>query len=277
MRYKVGGQSVVKNLLVTEGPFALWSGAGAGLIGTVPSSAMYFVSYEWLKDVGERNVPSSAHPIVHLTAGGLSELISSVVYVPFEVVKARMMLGQNPHRATNGAISIRTNYRNSLVALSTIAKTEGLRGLYAGYGPCIITDISFRGLQFMLYELGKKKLMERRGGVIQESSFEDLTLGAITGAIAAFLTNPFDVLTARVMIRGMDGAISNRSLDTSVVLSRLIASVKRDGLRVLLDGAFYRCAALAPHSAVTFAVFEWSLRFLDPEKRALNSSSTNDS
>ena len=199
------------------------------------------------------------------------------MYVPFEVVKARMMLGQNPHRATNGAISIRTNYRNSLVALSTIAKTEGLRGLYAGYGPCIITDISFRGLQFMLYELGKKKLMERRGGVIQESSFEDLTLGAITGAIAAFLTNPFDVLTARVMIRGMDGAISNRSLDTSVVLSRLIASVKRDGLRVLLDGAFYRCAALAPHSAVTFAVFEWSLRFLDPEKRALNSSSTNDS
>ncbi len=237
----------------------------------MPSSAIYFVCYEGLKEFGERNVKPNAHPLVHMSAGGISEMISSVVYVPFEVVKARMMLGKNPHKATNGAISVRTNYPNSLVALYTIAKTEGYRGLYAGYGPCIVTDMSFRGLQFMLYELGKKKLIESRGGVIKESSVEDLTLGAVTGALAAFVTNPFDVLTVRVMTRGMDGAVTNKSLETRVVLHRLLASVKRDGPKVLLDGAFYRVASLAPHSAVTFAVFEYVLRVLNAiEKRKLS-------
>jgi len=249
---------------MTEGPLALWSGVGAGLIGTIPSTAIYFVCYESMKGVGERNVSPSYVPLVHMTAGGLSEMISSVVYLPCEVVKARMMLGKNPHKATNGAISTRTNYPNSLVALYTIAKTEGARGLYAGYGPCLVTDMSFRGLQFMLYEAGKKKLIESRGGVIQESSIEDLALGAVTGAVAAFVTNPFDVLTVRVMTRGMDGAVSSRAIETRLAVSKLLAAVRRDGLRVLLDGAFYRCAALAPHSAVTFAVFEWVLRAWDP-------------
>ena len=260
--------------ILTEGPLALWSGVGAGLIGTIPSTAIYFVCYESFKAVGERNVPPAAVPLVHMTSGGISELISSVVYVPFEVVKARMMLGKDPHRATNGAISVRTNYSNSLVALYKIATTEGTQGLYAGYGPCLITDMSFRGLQFMFYELGKKKLIESRGGVIAESSIEDLALGAVTGAVAAFVTNPFDVLTVRVMTRGMDGAVSSRATETRLAVNKLLAAVKRDGVKVLLDGAFYRCAALAPHSAVTFAVFEWVLRLFDPERRQ-NTSSSN--
>lgn len=245
----------------------LWSGMGAGLIGTIPSTAIYFVCYETMKNVGEQNVSPNKIPLVHMAAGGCSEMISSVVYVPFEVVKARMMLGKNPHKATNGAISTRKNYANSLVALFKIAKTEGTRGLYAGYGPCLITDMSFRGFQFMLYELGKKQLIESRGGVIKESSVEDLMLGAATGALAAFVTNPFDVLTVRLMTKGMDGSVSSRSMETKLAISRLLAAFKRDGPKVLLDGVFYRVLALAPHSAVTFAVFEWTLRFLDPEKR----------
>lgn len=245
VRYKLGGTQVVSRLLRREGVLALWSGAGAGMLGTIPSSAMYFVLYEQFKSRGERAVSSpQLLPGVYLVAGGLSEALTSVVYVPFEVTKARMMLGGNPNLASNGLIAATTNYPNSLVALYRIARHEGRAGLYAGYVPCMLTDMSFRGLTFMLYELGKRELVATRGGEVSESSAEDLLLGLVCGGSAAFVTNPLDVLTLRAMTKKMG------------------SHVRVFSARGLWRGVACRVASLAPQSAVSLAVFEAAMRLL---------------
>ena len=62
--------------------------------------------------------------------GAIGELTSSIFYVPFDVVKTRMQLGDNPHLASNGTIQSNSNYRNTFHALRSIFQNEGVRGLY---------------------------------------------------------------------------------------------------------------------------------------------------
>jgi len=256
MRYKIGARSVLQHIFRTEGTLALWAGMPASMIGTVPSTALYFVAYESMKHVGERNLQERFHPVVHMTSGCLAELISSVIYVPFEVVKARMQLGKNPNLASNGVVAATTNYPNSFNAIATIVRKEGVRGLYAGLLPCLATDMSFRGLQFLLYELGKKRLVEsrlERTGVLDEpTTADDLALGFAAGALAAFVSNPFDVVTVNLMVRGMD-----EHMTATKAMQRTIRKMHSEGFGLLFRGAFYRMASLAPHSAVTLACFQW--------------------
>jgi hypothetical protein len=262
MRYKVGARNVFKHMYESEGLLTLWSGTPASMIGTIPSSALYFVAYEGMKSVGEANLKEKYHPLVHMTSGCLSELISSVIYVPFEVIKARMQLGKNPYLASDGAVKARTNYRNSLTAFYDITKMEGLRGLYAGFVPCLLTDMSFRGLQFLLYEMGKKRLItdryERTGVLSDPTTQDDLLLGFAAGAIAAFVSNPFDVVTVQLMVGGLD-----KNTRSAQAVERTVQKMKVEGLGVLFRGSFYRVASLAPHSAVTLAVFQWMIRLLE--------------
>ena len=42
-RYQAGGTGVLKSLIRYEGPAALWGGLGAGLMGSIPSTAIYFM------------------------------------------------------------------------------------------------------------------------------------------------------------------------------------------------------------------------------------------
>lgn len=58
--------------------------------------------------------------------GAMSELSSSIVYVPFEVVRTRLQLGSNPNLVTNGFIKNESNYRNTVNALVSIGAREVL-------------------------------------------------------------------------------------------------------------------------------------------------------
>jgi hypothetical protein len=254
LRFKVGGSQVLKTLLLNESPLALWSGSVAGVCGTIPSTALYFVAYEKLKQLGEASFPQHL-PLVHLGAGATGEFVSSIIYVPFEVTKARMQLGKNPNRASAGNIPQLTNYPNSLQAIQDIYKREGRRGLYAGYLPCILTDTCFRGITFMLYEWFKLQHPTT-------SWVGDLGLGFAAGATSAFLTNPLDVLTVRSMTLGMGkGGLKKES-----TIRVAIEQMKQCGPSVLFHGVWYRVGALAPHSAMTFAIFESTLKFLKLEE-----------
>ena len=90
--------------------------------------------------------------LVYLTAGACSELVSSVVSVPIEVVKCRMQLGRNPHAASGGRFPHETNYRHAFHASHTIITTEGWKGLFSGFQACLAVDMLFSGCSFVLYE-----------------------------------------------------------------------------------------------------------------------------
>ena len=131
-RYGGSVSGAVGVIIRDEGSRALWSGVGAWLLFAVPSSAIYFTTYEMVKNNcmpaaaqgrGGREVSKTA---VHLTAGALSELVSAVATVPGEVVRTRLQLGKDPSLSTQGLVARRQNYGGTFRAIQTIFREEGL-------------------------------------------------------------------------------------------------------------------------------------------------------
>lgn len=63
------------------------------MMSGLPSSAIYFATYDRVKRAGEVMLGGQNQAAVHCFAGAASELACAPVYVPFEVVKVRLQLG----------------------------------------------------------------------------------------------------------------------------------------------------------------------------------------
>ena len=150
--YKYDGiWRTAKLIAKEEGVRGLFGGLGTCLISTVPSTGIYFFTYEQLKTLGERRLGPEHQTLVHFFAGAASEVSCSVVYIPFEVVKTRLQLGSDPSRSTGGFVTSQANYRGTFHALSSIIRAEGVRGLYAGMGSCLLLDCSYSAVQVRVW------------------------------------------------------------------------------------------------------------------------------
>ena len=81
-------------MMSLEGRRALFSGVGIVLLAAVPSKSLFFIGYEGVKGLGEKCGMDKLKPFFNFAAGMCSEVLSSMVYVPEEVIKSRMMLGR---------------------------------------------------------------------------------------------------------------------------------------------------------------------------------------
>lgn len=57
--------------------------------------------------------------------------------------------------------------RGAANAVQTVVKTEGLRGMFAGYGSFIIRDLPFDAIEFVAYEQLKKAWVKYKGSDIR--------------------------------------------------------------------------------------------------------------
>lgn len=103
-------RSIVQNgrngvgIVSLEGRRALFSGVGIVLLAAVPSKSLFFMGYEGVKGLGERCGVDKLKPVFNFAAGMCSEVLSSMVYVPEEVIKSRMMLGRITDRKAKGML-----------------------------------------------------------------------------------------------------------------------------------------------------------------------------
>lgn len=90
--------------------------------------------YQWAPRLAKRCPPS-------LTAGGLSRTLAAVAACPFTIIKTRMEYsGAGGHA-----------YTGTLQALSSIWRTEGVRGMYAGLAPTALSQAPFSALYYLFY------------------------------------------------------------------------------------------------------------------------------
>jgi len=258
-------------ILRQEGLRGYFAGIRATLAQSPPSTAVYFYTYESAKAFGLRLTEGRNPDAVYFCAGAASELFASLVFVPLEVVKSRMQLGENPNRATGGVVSSTTNFKTVREALVEIYKERGFSGLTAGWKSGFVQDIVFSATQFLVYEnLKLWRLQSKRNGQ-QETVrskvsasyilptnhkyelqyYDTLLCGCISGGIAAALTNPLDVVTSRLMVQDGRGGYGGSGL-----FSMLNAILTKEGPSALWRGTLPRVAQTAPLSAISFAVYE---------------------
>ena len=140
--------AIVKLRTSNGGIFKLYSGFWAAVLGSVPSSAIYFGSYETSKRVLFNNCRDKiSRPVIHMMAAASGNIMSSFVFVPKDVIKQRMQAiktGSIPWVRMSPFYSPIARNPSSVTLLEvmkSIMKKEGLRGFYPNYGATLMRNI----------------------------------------------------------------------------------------------------------------------------------------
>ena len=182
-----------------------------------------------------------------MLAASMGEIAACAVRVPTEVVKQRAQAGQYP---------------SSLTALTSILyqrRTHGLvhvwRELYRGWSITVMREVPFTVIQFPLWEGMKKWSLgqrQRQSRPTDVTGVESATFGAISGAIAAGLTTPLDVLKTRMML-------AKQRLSLFTITSRII---KEEGGKAFFSGIGPRTMWISIGGAVFLGSYQWASNLL---------------
>eukprot|EP00064_Thunnus_orientalis_P019104 superscaffoldBa00004635_g19215 len=225
----------------------------------VPATVIYFTCYDQLRDFLRCGLGFQGIHIP-LVAGGLARLGAVTVISPLELVRTKMQ-------------SRRLSYSELAVCIRSAVAQDGLLSLWRGWGPTVLRDVPFSALYWFNYELVKAQLCEqaRRPQANFSISF---TAGAISGAIAAILTLPFDVVKTRrqIQLGEMDtlGVPLKRTTSTWHIMKEIRTEL---GYRGLFAGFMPRVIKVAPACAVMISTYEFGKTFfqkmnLDRERLA---------
>ncbi|XP_056608972.1 probable mitochondrial glutathione transporter SLC25A39 isoform X2 [Triplophysa dalaica] len=238
-----------------EGVRSLWSGLPPTLVMAVPATIIYFTCYDQLRDFLRYGLGYQGDHIP-LIAGGLARLGAVSVISPLELVRTKMQ-------------SRRLPYSELVVCFRSAVAQDGWLSLWRGWGPTILRDVPFSALYWFNYELVKAQLCEKYR-VPQASFTISFTAGAISGAIAAILTLPFDVVKTRRQIQlgemeARQGASVKKPSSTWNILKNIWADM---GYRGLFAGFLPRVIKVAPACAVMISTYEFGKTFF--QKRNLD-------
>lgn len=181
----------------------LYQGVGSIALGSAPSSALFFLAYEFANDHLAQNIGQSFRG--HLLATTIGEVASSLLRVPADVVKSRLQIERT---------SLTDESTGLWKAVKKIYKEDSGRHMisrcgsfYAGWLSSLLREIPFGCIQFPLFEHLKEKALGP-GQSIEELSLLTVALcGMIAGSCAGSLTTPLDVIKTRIMLaeRGESG------------------------------------------------------------------------
>ena len=173
-------------IFLEEGLFrGLYSGVTPAFCGSLPGTVIFFGTYEYSKrHLIDAGCPES---LAYLSGGLIGDLFASFIYVPSEVLKTRLQLQgryNNPHFKSG------YNYRGTLDAGTTIARTEGAAALFHGYKATIMRDLPFSALQFAFYEQFRKWAKRYCGPGKDIGLGFEIGTGAMAGGLAGIITCP---------------------------------------------------------------------------------------
>lgn len=243
----------------------LYGGYGAAMLGSFPSAAIFFSTYEYSKrkmiDDWQINETTT-----HLTAGFLGDLVSSVVYVPSEVLKTRLQL---QGRFNNPFFDSGYNYRNLRDAISTIVRTEGMGALLFGYKATLARDLPFSALQFAFYEKFRQWAFTVEGkdmGSDDLSVASEIYTGASAGGLAGIITTPLDVIKTRVQTQqpsSVEGSSSKPLKLSGSLFSSLRTVYTSEGFLGFFSGVGPRFVWTSIQSSIMLLLYQMALRSLN--------------
>lgn len=251
----------IKSILSSSNPIrGLWRGTLPSALRTGFGSALYFTSLNALRQgLAQNGAPSllanasgagaksttttSALPKLsnsaNLATGAAARVAAGFVMMPVTVLKVRYESDYYAYRSLYGAGR-------------DIVRTEGVRGLFSGFGATAARDAPYAGLYVVLYEQLKRYLASLSSplsgdGLITSSSSINFVSGGLAAGLATATTNPFDAVKTRVQL--MPGKYGN-------MLRALKLMIREDGVRSLFGGLGLRIGRKALSSALAWTVYE---------------------
>ncbi|KAK5939277.1 S-adenosylmethionine transporter [Knufia obscura] len=254
---------------------SIYAGLPSAIIGSMPSAASFFVVYDGVKRAMIHDVPGSGstgvglrESYVHMLASSLGEIAACAIRVPTEVVKQRAQAGLFGGRS-----------RDAFVDILGLRKSAGygvmVRELYRGGGVTVMREIPFTILQFTMWEQGKsawserqRRLVGRERGLV--TAGESAVFGSLSGAVAAGLTTPLDVLKTRIMLERKEEGSQKRKGAMGVM--RQIA--QEEGWRGFFRGFVPRVGWISTGGAIFLGTYQWASNTLGEARGSENGAKT---
>ncbi|XP_058053901.1 peroxisomal membrane protein PMP34 [Anopheles bellator] len=261
---------ILKHLIEEEGFATLYRGLVPVLESLCISNFVYFYTFHSLKAL--RSGGSSGQSALgDLVLGSLAGIVNVLTTTPFWVVNTRLKmkgLDQRIVGAVNGHASKeqRSNttnvaYEGLLDGLQYIARTEGVRGLWAGAVPSLLLVLN-PAIQFMVYEALKRRVTEGPAGTVvrSPSALTFFSIGAIAKMIATVLTYPLQLVQTKLRHGNADKSL-NLPADIDTVQLLLII-LKRQGVGGLYRGLEAKLLQTVLTAALMFMAYEKIARFV---------------
>ncbi|KAK8243546.1 mitochondrial carrier domain-containing protein [Phyllosticta capitalensis] len=279
----------LRKIARNEGPRTLWRGLSPTLVMTIPANVIYFAGYDWLrtshKSPIKQNISDSYSPLV---AGSTARVLAAIAVSPIEMFRTRMQATHTNHANTTGS-----HFRDTLHGVRDLVRESGWTSLWRGLGLTLWRDVPFSAIYWWGYETGRNMLIDERerkrsreldrlgSGVRSRSksrsrcrSEEDHTAtlvdsfvaGASSGAVAAFVTTPFDVgKTRQQVVRHAGGSkpaapgseLAHALKPEEQSMPRFLWHIfKEQGFPGLFRGWAARCLKVAPACAIMISTYE---------------------
>jgi solute carrier family 25 protein 39/40 len=261
----------LKKIARNEGLTTLWRGLSPTLLMSVPANVIYFAGYDWLRanpnSPMKDRLPDNYAPLV---AGASARILAAIAVSPVEMFRTRMQ-ASNPQAATSTGV-----FRDTLSGLQDMVKVDGYRALWRGLTLTLWRDVPFSALYWWGYEYGRQTLHTAREGPasheptgsLENRSLTDLDhktilvdsfiAGASAGAVAAFVTTPFDVAkTRRQVARPAIHSATAVVRPEDRMMPRFLWHIfKTEGAAGLFSGWAARTMKVAPACAIMISSYE---------------------
>jgi solute carrier family 25 protein 39/40 len=274
----------LRKIAQNEGILTLWRGLSPTLVMAIPANVIYFAGYDWLRTAHASPFRAAVpDPYIPLVAGATARVLAAIAVSPIEMFRTRM-------QAANHTATAAGHFRETMDGLRDMVASQGARSLWRGLTLTLWRDVPFSALYWWGYEGGRNLITDMRGrkearaeGVefrkgrgeqrIRRRSrsrsrekhsatlVDSFIAGAGSGAVAAFITTPFDVGKTRQQITQYSGqklssaAKHVRPEDRS--MPRFLWHIfQEQGFNGLFKGWAARCLKVAPACAIMISTYE---------------------
>ena len=274
----------LRKIAQNEGPRTLWRGLSPTLVMAVPANVIYFAGYDWLRTAQQSPFRETiSEPYIPLVAGASARVLAAIAVSPIEMFRTRM-------QATKHANTAAGHFRETMDGMRNMVATQGVYSLWRGLTLTLWRDVPFSALYWWGYEYGRDALTDMRGRAearhdgsefrmgsgrerIRRRSrsrsrenhsatlVDSFIAGAGSGAVAAFVTTPFDVgKTRQQVVRHAADSVKDqvkamRPEDMS--MPRFLFHIfQEQGMSGLFRGWAARCLKVAPACAIMISSYE---------------------
>ncbi|XP_051511610.1 solute carrier family 25 member 47-A-like isoform X2 [Myxocyprinus asiaticus] len=183
-------------------------------------------------------------------AGGVAQIS---VMSPGDIVKVRLQCQTECKRS--GFNTPKPKYSGPIHCLLTIAKEEGILGLYKGALPLAFRDGPSFATYFLTYNTLCSKLTPPEQKEPEWATV--LFAGGVAGIAGWSVGTPMDVIKARLQLDGVRGQKRYRGL-----VHCITETVLNEGPAVFFKSLGINCLRAFPVNMVVFAVYEVTVRIL---------------
>ncbi|OAK95117.1 mitochondrial carrier protein-like protein [Phaeosphaeriaceae sp. SRC1lsM3a] len=274
----------LRKIAQNEGPRTLWRGLSPTLVMAVPANVIYFAGYDWLRTAQKspfKHTISDAY--IPLVAGATARVMAAIVVSPIEMFRTRM-------QAANHTATAAGHFRETMDGLRGMVANEGIFSLWRGLTLTLWRDVPFSAIYWWGYEATRNQLTDIRGRAearndgfefrigrgeerVQRRSrsrsrenrkdtiVDSFVAGAASGAVAAFVTTPFDVGKTRQQVYRHAGDATKDATKAlrpeEQSMPRFLSHIYREqGASGLFRGWGARCLKIAPACAIMISCYE---------------------